>query len=224
MKDNATHPENEPEPAPRKTSNIWTDLGPVILFVLTYNVMQRVGVPDDLTAAEKLAASTRAMYWATGVFMAATLGVIGWMMSRGQKPTPMLLVTGAVVTVFGGLTLVLQNESFVLHKPTVINLLFAGLIFGGLAIGKNVWKIAFEHAFDLPDYAWRVFAIRWGLFYIVLAGMNEAILYFFSRDFWVNSKLFLVMPLSFAFMLANIPYLLKHANNREDLTGKTGDA
>ena len=194
----------------KNASNIWTDLGPVILFVVIYNVMQRMGLPDDPTDADKLAASTNAIYWATGAFMAATLGVIGWMLSQGKKPTPMLLLTTTVVMVFGGLTLILQNEAFILHKPTVINLLFAGLIFGGLAIGKNVWKIAFQHAFELPDFAWRVFAIRWGLFYIFLAVLNETILYFFSRDFWVNSKLLIVFPATFLFMLINLPYLMKH--------------
>ena len=142
--------------------------------------------------------------------MAATLSVVGWMLSQGKKPSPMLMLTTGVVTVFGGLTLILQNETFILHKPTVINLLFAGLIFGGLAIGKNVWKIAFQHAFELPDHAWKVFAIRWGLLYIFLAGMNEFILAFFSRDFWVNSKLFLNVPITIIFMLANLPYLMKH--------------
>ena len=195
----------------KNASNIWTDLGPVILFVVIYNVMQRMGLPDDPTDADKLAASTNAIYWATGAFMAATLGVIGWMLSQGKKPTPMLLLTTTVVMVFGGLTLILQNEAFILHKPTVINLLFAGLIFGGLAIGKNVWKIAFQHAFELPDFAWRVFAIRWGLFYIFLAVLNETILYFFSRDFWVNSKLLIVFPATFLFMLINLPYLMKHS-------------
>lgn len=207
-----THETAEPETSRSSSSgsSLWTDLGPVLLFVLVYNVGQRFLKPEDADTAAQLAASTQAMYWATGVFMAATLGVIGWLLIQGRKPTPMLMVTGAVVTVFGGLTLLLQNESFILHKPTVINLLFAGLIFGGLLVGRNVWKLAFEHAFTLPDHAWKVFAIRWGLFYVFLAALNEIILANFSRDFWVNSKIFLVLPATILFMLANMPYLMKH--------------
>ncbi len=209
-----TPPENDagaPVAAESKgASNLWTDLGPVVLFVVVYNLAQRWLKPEGADTAAQLAASTQAMYWATGVFMAATLGVIGWMVLKGRKPTPMLLVTAAVVTVFGGLTLILQNEAFILHKPTAINLLFAGLIFGGLLVGKNVWKIAFSHAFDLPDFAWKVFAVRWGFFYVFLAGLNEIILANFSRDFWVNSKIFIVLPVTILFLVINTPYLMKH--------------
>ena len=222
MTDTTTSPEAAASTNKSATS-IWTDLGPVILFVAVYNIKQRMGLPEDPTQEQKLLASVDAMYWATGVFMAATLGVIGWMLSQGKKPTPMLLLTTGIVTVFGTLTFIFQDLQFIYHKPTIINLLFAGLIFGGLAVGKNVWKIAFQHAFELPDEAWKVFAIRWGLFYIFLAAVNELILYFFTgtpaytdMDFWVSSKLFITMPLTIVFMLANLPYLMKFMPQEEE--------
>ncbi|MBI1340754.1 septation protein A [bacterium] len=190
--------------AAKSAGNLWTDLGPVIAFMVAYNGIRQFGEDGGLFAR------TNAIYWSTGVFMAAILGVIGWSLAKGRRLPPMLIITGVVVTVFGTLTIALQSPEFAYYKPTIINLLFAGVIFGGLAVGRNVWKLAFEHAFSLPDHAWRVFAIRWGVFYIVLAGLNEIIWRNFSESFWANSKLFLTYPLFIGFMLLNLPYLMKH--------------
>ncbi|MFC7292199.1 inner membrane-spanning protein YciB [Hirschia litorea] len=196
--------------APSKSGGagkIWRELGPVLLFVVVYNLVRRMPEGGGLFAKET------AIYWGTGVFMAAIFAVIGWTVYKKEPISPMLIVTGVIVTVFGGLTIYLQSPEFAYYKPTIINLLFAGLIFGGLAFGKNVWKIAFQHAFDLPDYAWKVFAIRWGLFYIALAALNEFLWRTQTEDFWANSKIFLVMPATFLFMMANMPYLMKHSND-----------
>ena len=190
-------------------SKIWTDLGPVLAFVVSYNVVRRFPEGGGLLSREN------AVYWATGIFMAAIAAVFAYTLSRKERLSPLLIVTGVIVMVFGGLTLWLQSPQFAYYKPTIINLLFAGLIFGGLAFGKNVWKIAFEHAFNLPDHAWRVFAIRWGLFYIFLAIMNEVIWRNFSEDFWANSKIFLVLPASMIFMIVNYPYLMKHSLDQD---------
>jgi intracellular septation protein len=184
--------------------NLWTDLGPVIAFVLVYNIVRRFPEGGGWLAREN------AVYWSTGVFMAAIAAVIGWSLYKGRRLPPMLMITGAVVAIFGTLTLTLRSPEFAYYKPTIINLLFAGVILGGLAIGRNVWKIAFEHAFHLPDHAWRTFAIRWALLYIFLAVLNEVIWRNFSEDFWANSKIFINYPLVIGFMLANLPYLLKH--------------
>lgn len=126
----------------------------------------------------------------------------------------MLIITGTVVMVFGGLTLFLQDKTFAFIKPTIINLLFAVTILGSLAIGRNLWKTAFEHAFTMPDHAWKIFALRWAAFYVVLAIVNEIIWRNFSEAFWTNSKLFLSIPLAIAFMVINLPFLMKH--NIED--------
>jgi intracellular septation protein len=187
------------------SNKLWRELGPVILFVVVYNVIRRMPEDNGLFSKEN------AIYWGTGVFMVAILGVIGWATLRKEKLSPMLIVSGVIVTVFGGLTLYFQSPEFAYYKPTIINSLFAGLIFGGLLMGKNVWKIAFQHAFKLPDYAWKTFAIRWGCFYIFLAVLNEVLWRTQTEDFWANSKLFLVMPVTFLFMIINLPYLMKHS-------------
>jgi intracellular septation protein len=144
---------------------------------------------------------------------------IGWTLMKGRKLPPMLIITGTVVMVFGGLTLFLQDKTFAFIKPTIINLLFAGTIVGSLAIGRNIWKTAFEHAFQMPDPAWKIFALRWAGFYVVLAILNEVIWRNFSEQFWANSKLFLSIPLAIVFMVANLPFLMKHNIEEDDGAG-----
>jgi intracellular septation protein len=190
--------------AAQSAGNLWTDLGPVAAWFLTYNGVRRFPENNGALSHEN------AIYWATGVFMAATAAVIVWTLSKGRRLPPMLIITGVVVMVFGALTLLLQDKTFAFIKPTIINLLFAGVILGSLAIGRNIWKTAFDHAFQLPDHAWKVFALRWAGYYVFMAILNEIIWRNFSEDFWSNSKVFLTLPLFFIFLAINIPFLLKH--------------
>jgi intracellular septation protein len=189
---------------PKGAGNVWTDIGPVLAFVIVFNVMQNFA--DETGPFSK----ETAILWATGVFMASVCLAIGYTLAKGRKLPPMLIITGVVVMTFGGLTLWLQDETFAFIKPTIINTLFAVTILGSLAIGRNIWKTAFEHAFQLPDHAWKIFALRWAAFYVVLAIINEVIWRNFPKEFWVNSKLFLSIPLAIVFMVINLPFLIKH--------------
>jgi intracellular septation protein len=195
---------SSPKKLPSGAGNIWTDIGPVLAFVLVYYIVQRFPEGGGLFAKEN------AIFWATGVFMAGVAGAIAWTLSKGRKPPPMLMITGVVVLVFGGLTIYLQDATFAKIKPTIINSLFCVTILGSLAIGRNIWKTAFEHAFQLPDRIWKIFALRWAGFYALLAVLNEVIWRNFSEEFWVNSKVFLTIPLAILFMVLNLPFLMKH--------------
>lgn len=180
-------------------SQILVDLGPVIIFMLTYNFGRRF-VPAG-----------QEIFLATGVFVIATLIAVGYAWFVQRRLPPMLIVTAVVVCVFGGLTLALHNALFIKIKPTIINLLYAAVILGGLAVKQNVWKMMFQSAFPaLPEKVWTVFALRWGVFFIFLAGVNEFVWRNFSESFWANFKVFGVMPMTFLFMLANMPLLMKH--------------
>ncbi|MBI1361234.1 MAG: septation protein A [Alphaproteobacteria bacterium] len=190
--------------AAQGAGNLWTDIGPVLSFVIVYNVVRRFPEGAGMLSKEN------AIYWATGVFMAGVAAAIGWTLSRGRRLPPMLMITGVVVLVFGTLTIWLHDPKFAYYKPTIINLLFAGVILGSLAIGRNIWKTAFEHAFQLSDRAWKIFALRWAALYVFLAIVNEVLWRNFSEDVWSNSKLFLTIPIVFVFMALNIPFLLKH--------------
>jgi intracellular septation protein len=178
-------------------SQVLVDLGPVALFMITYNAATRF-------------APGEAIFWATGAFMVATLCALAYARLVQRRTPPMLLVTAVIVVIFGGLTIALHNALFIKIKPTIINLLYAGAIFGGLAFGQNVWKILFRGAFTLPNRAWTILAVRWGLFFLFLALLNEVIWRNFSEAFWANFKFLGVIPLTVAFATANAPLMIKY--------------
>lgn len=188
----------------RGGGQILVDLGPVIVFMLTYNLGARF-VPEG-----------QVIFLATGVFIVATLLAVGYAWVVQKRLPPMLIVTAVIVVLFGGLTLAFHNAFFIKIKPTIINLLYASVILGGLAVKQNVWRMLFQGAFpNLPEKVWNTFALRWGLFFIFLAGLNEFIWRSFSEAFWANFKVFGVMPLTVLFMLANVPLLMKHMPKEE---------
>jgi intracellular septation protein len=157
------------------------------------------------------AANARAgLFWGTGLFMAATALslIVSWFLIRRVPIMP--LVTGVVVLIFGGLTLYLQDELFIKLKPTIVNTLFAGALFGGLYFRKSLLAIVFEAAFDLTDEGWRKLTWRWAFFFVLLAILNEVIWRNFSTDFWVAFKVWGTMPLTFLFALCQVPLLQKY--------------
>jgi intracellular septation protein len=194
-------PASEPKKAPAKggIAQLLVDLGPVLVFMISYRVAGS-RVPEG-----------EAIYWATGVFLAATALALAYAWFVQRRVPPPLIVTAIIVTLFGGLTIALHDPVFIKIKPTIVNAVYAAFIFGGLLLGKNVWKLLFQETFPpLPDSAWNTFAIRWGLFFVFLAGLNEYIWRNFSEAFWVDFKFFGMIPLTFVFMLANMPLLMKH--------------
>ena len=186
-----------------KAGSIWTELGPTLAFIIIYNVMLRLPEGDGLFTKDT------ALYWATGVLVLSTLVVVGSKLARGEKVPGFLLISSSLVGVFGTMGILLQSKLFLFIKPTIINLLFAGVIFGGLAVGRNIWKMLFQEVFDLPDFAWRTLAIRWGLYFVAMAAWNEFLWRTFSEATWANWKLGNIV-IGFAFALANTPYTLKH--------------
>jgi len=187
-------------------AQVLIDFGPVALFMLAYNLAHRA-TPDQ------------AIYVATAIFMAATLVALGYAFFVQKRVPPMLIVTAVVVGVFGGLTMTLHDPVFIKMKPTVTNLLFAAAIFGGLIFKQNVWKILLDGSFDLPDRIWNILAIRYGFFFIFLAGLNEFIWRNFSEAFWANFKFLGVMTITLIFAAANVPIALKNMKTEEEPKG-----
>jgi intracellular septation protein len=148
---------------------------------------------------------------ATAVFMVATLIALAasWILTRRLAIMP--LVTGIVVLVFGGLTLALQDETFIKMKPTIVNSLFGAILFGGLAFGRPLLGYVFDAVFRLDAEGWRKLTFRWALFFFALALLNEIIWRNFSTDFWVSFKVFGMMPLTVAFTLAQMPLIARHS-------------
>jgi len=166
------------------------DLGPLLLFFAAY----------------KLAG----FFTATAVFMVAILVAlaVGWSVER--KLSPMPLFTAAMVLVFGGLTLWLKNETFLKVKVTVIYGIFGVLLLGGLASGRLFIKYVFASAFELDEAGWRKLTLRWGVFFLCLAALNEAVWRSTSTDTWVTFKVWGIIPLLFLFALSQTPLLMKH--------------
>lgn len=151
------------------------------------------------------------IFVATGAFMAAMAValVASWIINRRLAIMP--LVTGIVVAIFGTLTLVLHDDTFIKMKPTIVNVLFGGALLGGLLFGKTLLGYVFDGAFHLDEAGWRKLTIRWGVFFFLLAALNEAIWRTQTTEFWVAFKVWGIMPLTIVFSIAQLPLLTRHA-------------
>jgi intracellular septation protein len=150
------------------------------------------------------------IFWATGIFMAVSLVVLAYTYFSTGKIAKVPLVSAILVAVFGGLTLYLQDETFIKIKVTLVNGIFCALLLGGLAFGRTFIKDVMGEAIQLPDQAWRTLSLRWGVFFGVMALINEIVWRNFTTDQWVSFKVFGLMGLTLVFALANAPFMAKH--------------
>ncbi len=146
----------------------------------------------------------------TAAFMVATvIALVASQIFLGRIAT-MPLVTSVFVLVFGGLTLYLQDDHFIKMKPTIVNGLFAAILLGGLYFGRLFLKTVFGDVMHLTREGWRILTVRWAVFFIVLAVLNEVMWRLFTTDTWVTFKVFGIMPLTFVFAMAQIGVLKKY--------------
>jgi intracellular septation protein len=189
---------NSKAPAPKWLSPM-LDFGPLVLFF----------------GANWLGSSktdpTRGPLIGTAVFMVAI--IIALIVSKVKlgKISPMMWVSAILVTGFGALTLWFRDPSFIQLKPTLIYLLFAAILFGGLLRGKALLKYLLEYAFDgVDDAGWRNLSRNWALFFLLMAGLNELLRYYFAFDTWLAIKTWGVTILFFVFNMTQIPMLMRH--------------
>jgi intracellular septation protein len=151
------------------------------------------------------------IFIATALFMAATVLAlaVSWIMIRSLPIMP--LISGIVVLVFGSLTLWLHDENFIKMKPTIINALFGVILLGGLYFGKSLLGYVFDSAFKLNAEGWRKLTMRWGIFFLFLAVLNEVVWRSFSTDFWVAFKVWGTMPITLLFTFAQMPLVMKYS-------------
>jgi intracellular septation protein len=187
------------------------DLGPLVLFFLA-NSRPALFLPlvSPLLPADVASGERVGIFVATAVFMAAVVVALAISYALTRHLPIMPLVTAVVVLVFGSLTLILHDELFIKLKPTIIYLLFGGVLLGGLALGKPVLGVVFDSVFHLTEEGWRRLTLRWALFFLALAVLNEIIWRTQSTDFWVNFKVFGVVPLTFLFAAMQYPLLTKY--------------
>jgi intracellular septation protein len=186
------------------------ELGPLGVFFFANARGERLA--EDFPA---LAALGGPLFIATAAFIVATL--LSLIVSYGllRRLPVMPFVTAIVVVVFGGLTLWLHDETFIKMKPTIVNTLFGAVLLGGLFFGKSLLGYVFDSVFRLTDEGWRKLTLNWGLFFFVLAILNEIVWRNFSTDFWVSFKVFGIMPLTFLFAISQAPLLTRYALNEE---------
>jgi len=170
-----------------------TELGPVVAFFVIYYLY------DLITA--------------TGAIMVTTILALIISYYYERKIPAMPLVTAVVVMIFGGLTLYLNDETFIKLKPTIIYALFAGALGTGLLLGKSFVKTLFSNFWNLDDEGWKKLTVRLMLFFLSMAIVNELVWRNFSTDIWVNVKVFGFTVATFAFFMAQMPLLTKHNQN-----------
>jgi len=176
------------------------DIFPVILFFIAFKVFD--------------------IYVATAVAMAATAVQIAWVWMRRRKVDNMLWVSLAVIMVFGGATLFLQDEVFIKWKPTVLYWLFATVLaVADLAFGKNLIRAMMEHQVSLPGPVWSRLNLSWIAFFALMGVLNLYVAFSFSTDTWVNFKLFGGMGLMLVFVVLQALMLSRHIDEKVEDKG-----
>ena len=197
------------------------DLFPIIVFFIAYKVgdsnaeatrafMAWIGLPQAVGAGEK-----PGIYLATLVAIVASFGQIGWVKLRGNKVEIMLWVSLGIIVVFGGATLWLHDESFIKWKPTVLYWIFAAIIFGAAALGRNVIRSLMNEQMELPGPAWSRLNASWGGFFAVMGLANLFVAFNFSTDAWVNFKLFGSLGLMLVFVIGQSMMLTKYLDKAD---------
>ena len=128
-----------------------------------------------------------------------------------EKKIPIMPTLGAgIVVIFGGLTIIFDNKIFIFMKPTIINLIFAGILYGGVILKKPLLKYLIGSALKLEEDGWFILTQRWAAFFIALAVLNEFVWRTMSEDFWVSFKVFGILPLTFIFTMTQFPLIKKY--------------
>ncbi|MFN3544878.1 MAG: septation protein A [Thiobacillus sp.] len=197
------------------------DLFPVIIFFIAYKLgdanaeatrtfMADIGLPQPGAAGEK-----PGIYLATLVAIVASFGQIAWVKLRGQAVETMLWVSVVLIVVFGGATLWLHDEAFIKWKPTVLYWLFAVILFGAAAFGRNLIKSLMGSQMELPDVAWSRLNASWGAFFALMGLANLIVAFNFSTDTWVNFKLFGSLGLMLVFVIGQSMMLTRYLDKAD---------
>ena len=202
--------------APEKPKSGWlnlvVDYGPVLVFFLVYRHFS----PSD---KDNAVGEVLAVIKGTGSFMVAA--VIALVVSRWKLKhiSPMLWLSTALIVFFGAVTILLHNPFYIQVKPTAIYLIFGLSLLIAAMRGKALLKTLLAAAFDgLDDRGWMILSRNWGIFFLFLAALNEGFRHYLSFGGWLQSKLYVFLPLSFVFTFAHMPMLLRHGMGKDEET------
>jgi intracellular septation protein len=178
------------------------DYGGLVAFLAGFLISRAMGVPQPLVAAT---------WWLVGGSAIALL--IGFVAERRIAPMP--LIAGGAALVFGTLTLIFNDPVFIKMKPTIMNITFGVALLGGLLAGKNPLKLLMGDALVMSRRAWRVFTLRYGIFFLVLAALNEAVWRTQPDEVWVLFRFPGLLVLTLVFSLAQTPLIMKGMKEAE---------
>jgi intracellular septation protein len=173
------------------------DLFPVILFFVAFKI--------------------KGIFVATAVAIVASVAQVGWMYFAKKRVEPAALIGLVVIVVFGGLTILLKNETFIKWKPSVLYTLFALiLLVGQVGFGRNFMQVLLGAQMPLPRVVWDRLNVAWMAFFAALAGANLYVAYHFPTAAWVNFKLFGIMGLIFLFVIGQSVVLAPYLKDQKE--------
>lgn len=185
-----------------RSANFWMDFGPLLVFFVSFQFFKKNN-PDS------------AMLIAAGIFasLAVIVLLIGWL--RYKKLSKMLLLTTVIIVITASLAIWSGNKVIFFMKPTIINVLFAVTLIIGSFFKKNPLKAILGGTIILPDSMWNKLSIRWGIFFIMMAILNEYVWRTQTESFWASFKVFGVMPITMVFMLTQLPFIQKNGKIKQ---------
>jgi intracellular septation protein len=181
------------------------EVGPIAVFFLAY---RWAPVPEGLPTAER---QLEQILFATAVFVPTILVALATSYALTRKLPRMAVITAVVVTIFGGLTLILRDDTFVKMKPTILYGLFAGILGFGLTRGQSYLKYLMDELIPMQHEGWIKFTVRFVVFYLCLAVLNEIVWRAYGTDAWVNFRTFVLPAANFAFIMAQVPLFQRYA-------------
>lgn len=186
------------------------EIGPIAVFFLAY---RWAPVPEGLSVTER---QLQQVIFSTQVFIPTILASLGvsWLLTR-HLPR-MAVITAIVVVVFGGLTLILRDDTFVKMKPTILYGIFAAILGFGLLRGQSYLRYLMDEILPMAQEGWMTFTRRFVIFYLCLAVLNEIVWRGWGTDTWVNFRTFVLPLANVAFIMAQIPLFQRHAITREE--------
>jgi len=222
---------NEAEKADKKDEVNWEEfrpqllklvleLGPLVIFYLGFTFGGRIVAAFPAFSA---AGFDDPLYPATLLFMVAMVAALILSRALLHKVAVMPMVTAVVVIIFGGLTFYFHDTTFAKMKPTVINGLFGAVLLGGLLFRQSLLRYVFGDVYKLRPAGWSILTLRWGIFFFVLAVLNEIVWRTMGDGNWATYKTFVTPVITVIFTLFQLPVLTKYAPDAEHPAAPGGE-
>jgi intracellular septation protein len=192
------------------------ELGPLFLFFFA-NARPKLFAPfaARVLPANLLVGPNAGLFTATVVLIAAVIIALGVSYLRTRRLPIMPLITAVLVVIFGALTIYFRDPRFIKMKPTILYCAFAIALFGGLIFNKPLLPVILDNAMSLTERGWRILTLRWGIFFLALALVNEIVWRTQSTNVWVAFKFPGTVIIIFLFTVSQVPLMLRHELKEE---------